>query len=553
MLELRDYQRTCVDLVVQSYEQNPQGEEYLVLPCGAGKTIIFSAIIHTLARVHNCAALILAHRDELLDQAIEKYQYVDSSAIIGKVGGGVHNYGGDVTVGSIATVSRPKHIKNLKALYGTGQGLIIVIDEFHHSQSDGYQRVIKAFPDAFLLGVTATPDRLDRKLLLDGKPPLFQMSIIDMIKRKYLCDMRVIAIRTETSLDDIHTQMGDFNEKELDLAINTPDRNKRIVDAYQEYAAGKRTICFAVTVAHARALEYAFNDAGIPAATITGNTSIDERKKLYAQLRSGEILVLTSVMVLSEGFDETSVECVIMARPTQSRGLFVQCIGRGVRLHPGKKEAIILDITDNCLKHRLMPVNLRKALDMMNLKDDETIEEALAREKEELEEREKQAMVRKLKEKRVKDLQIDLLTSIAWTEHAEGHYSIELPRIKHKLGIIPVKGTDMYYVAAKIHPTNTYQKWTGNQSLEACQQWAEEAALRLLADPSTINLYDTSHPWKQKPISDGQKKMLRWYRIPFSDEMTSGEASRIIDAHQKEIAKRKAAAAARKAQREALG
>ena len=511
----------------------------------SGKTIIFSTIIHTLAREHGLHALIIAHRDELLDQAAEKYRFIDPSAIIGKIGSGIHQYGAEVTVASIATISRPEHLRRLKE---TGYG-IIIIDECHHSMSDGYQRVLEAMKESFVFGVTATPDRLDKKLLFNGKEPLFQLSIIDMIARGHLCDMRAIAIKTEISLDHVSNKMGDFNEKELDLAVNTPARNRRVVEAYQQHANGKRAICFAVTVDHAHALANAFNDHDIKAATITGNTPMSERKELYKQLRTGAIQVLTSVMVLSEGFDETSVECVIMARPTQSRSLYVQCIGRGIRLHPGKTECVILDLTDNCMKHRIAPINLKRAI-QKEILDGETVKEALERRKKEDEEAASRRVTRKLRSKRLEDFQVDLLEKLEWQTQEQGHFVLELPRLKHRIAIIPIADTDLYFVAARLAPEFIAQKWCEPRSLEDCQDLAEERAMMLLNDPSSKKLVDKNAAWRNKPMTDNQKKMFKWYKIPIEFGMSAGQAADIIDVHKAEIEKKKAAKAARKVARE---
>ncbi len=154
--ELRNYQTECINRVLASYEQDRHGQELLVLPTGAGKTIVFCQVIGELNKKYGLNSLIIAHRDELLDQAADKYRMVKPEAIIGKVGSGLHEYGGEVTVASIATISRPEHIKRLKAI---GYGLIIV-DEAHHIAAESYQKVLEALPDAFVLMVTATDDRI---------------------------------------------------------------------------------------------------------------------------------------------------------------------------------------------------------------------------------------------------------------------------------------------------------------------------------------------------------------------------------------------------------
>lgn len=196
---LRPYQQEAVQAVLKAYKQNPRGQELIVMATGGGKTIVFSSVIDTLAREYGLNALIIAHRDELLNQAADKYRMIKPHAIIGKVGSGIHQYGGEVTVASIATISRSDHLKSLKALYGTGNKLIIIIDEAHHQASESYQRVLQTLPDAFVLSVTATPDRLDKKQIINKKP-LYQATIIDLIEQGYLCDMRAIAIKDRKSV-----------------------------------------------------------------------------------------------------------------------------------------------------------------------------------------------------------------------------------------------------------------------------------------------------------------------------------------------------------------
>lgn len=550
--ELRDYQQECVELVVASYANNPSDEELVVLPCGAGKTVIFSEITAELNRRHGVNALVVAHRDELLDQAAEKYRNAKPGAIVGKVGGGVHEYGGEVTVAGVMTVSGAKHIKRLKALYGTGKGLLIIIDEAHHVVARSYQVVLEALPDAFVLKVTATPDRLDKKPI-STKLAIFSRSIIWMIEQKYLCDARAIAIRTEVSLDEIRNMAGDFNERELDLAINTPTRNKRVVDAYQEHANGKRAICFGVTVNHAEALAYMFNEHGVNAAVVEGDTPIEERKRIYEAFRRGEILIICNVLVLTEGFDEPLVECVIMARPTQSRALYIQCFGRGLRLAEGKKECIVLDLTDNCLKHKITPINLKRAIDI-NMKDGESAEEALARvEKEQEDAREKQAQIRKLKETRKKDVIVNLLEKMEWKEGKDGMYILEVGIEKHRLAIVPCPSVELfpqYDIWARLAPDFKAQKWLGGQTLEDCVEHANKKARMIMSEPQSAKWLDKLSPRQQELATEKQKQFLDWKKISYQDNITKGEAGDLIDNWVMEQNKRMAAKAARKAQRE---
>ncbi len=527
---LRPYQQECVQRVLAAYEHDRHGEELLVLPTAAGKTVIFSQVIAQLSDQYGVLALIIAHTDELLTQAAEKYRQVKPAAIIGKVGGGSYNYGGEVTVASIDTICRPNHLATLKRM---GYGLVVV-DEAHRSCAPKYQRVLQALSRVFVLKVTATPDRLDGKPI-SQKPPLYSSHILEMIEQGYLCDMKAIAIRTETSIDGLRTERGDYREKELEMLVDTPQRNRRVVEAYIDHALSRRAICFAVTVEHAHHLATAFNAAGIPAAAVSGETRPASRKQLYRALRAGSLQVLTNALVLTEGFDLPQVECVIMARPTASRALFVQCLGRGLRLAPTKRDCIVLDLTDNCLKHRLEPQNLSKALGK-DLPDGASVLETIRREAEEEETRTRSAsanlLVRRLKDTRAQDLAIDIKARLNWQEQANGVFLLEVEPYKHRILLIPsCSGDGSYAVWAELAPTFTRQRWLASAPLGWAQEHAERQARLLQASEKKRVLVDRTAAWRSLPV-DPQSKQASWLRmfaIPHWESLTRGEASDILD------------------------
>jgi superfamily II DNA or RNA helicase len=548
MIELRPYQEECVRLVLEAFEKDRSGYEIIVIPTGGGKTVCFGQVANDIQKKHGGNVLIIAHREELISQAADKYRMIRPEAIIGKVGSGVHEYGCEVTVASIQTICRPNHIEKLQSI---GFNLIVV-DEAHHIASKSYQDVLKALPEAFVLGVTATPDRLDKKDILKGKQPLFSKNIIDMVQEGYLCNFKAIAIQTHVSLDSVNTSMGDFNEGELNDAVNTAARNNLIVQKYREHTDGKRAACFCVTIAHADALCDAFNESGVPASVIKGTTPIEERKRIYHDFHIGKILILCTVMVCTEGWDEPLVEVIILARPTQSAGLFKQMFGRGLRLAPGKKECILLDITDNCLNHRLSPQNLKKAI-VKHLNDNETLLEAMEREKVENEER--QIQIRKLKEKRLKDIHIDLFEKLEWKELPNGVYLLEIGPERHKIALSPSKSNpELYYVQFKRAPYNsstdkaTLLSENGPVPIDWAQQTAESHARKIIARPDSVFWIDKVNPSKKRfdPITEAQKKMMDWKKIPHHDEMTKGEASDLIQSYMDKKEKEKAAKQARK-------
>ncbi len=306
LITLRPYQEICVERVLDAYQRTPKGgRALLVLPTGGGKTLVFAET----ARRLGLTTLIIAHRQELLQQAADKFRMIDSTTMIGQVGAGRHEWGAPITVASVQTISRPEH---LKALTRFGYDLVIV-DEAHHSAASGYQAVLDVLPDAFVLGVTATPDRLDKQSIehIFGAP-IFSSSIIDMIEQGYLSNLRAIAIPTTTSLDGLHTQDGDFKLDELEVAVDTPERNERIVNAYLKHCSGRQGLCFAVTVAHAEHLTETFTTLGVPASLVSGETPPEERKRILHDYERGTLQVLCNVGVLTEGYDCLDVETEIL-------------------------------------------------------------------------------------------------------------------------------------------------------------------------------------------------------------------------------------------------
>ncbi len=525
LIKMRPYQETCIMRVLAAYHKQPQGGKALiVLPTGGGKTIVFTE----LARRLGLTTLIIAHRQELLHQAADKFRLVDPTAIVGQVGAGLHEYGAPITVASIQTLSRPEHLEKLQQF---GYGLVI-IDECHHSAASGYQAVLNALPHAFVLGVTATPDRLDNQSIerIFGEP-LYEASIIDMVEKGYLCDLRAIAVHTATSLDALHTQAGDFKQDELEEVIDTPERNRRVVNAYLEHCQGRQALCFAVTVDHAFHLMQAFLSVGVAAGMVSGETPAKERIATLKAYERGEITVLCNCGVLTEGYDCPETSCIIMARPTQSRSLYVQCVGRGTRPAPGKENCIILDITDNCLKHRLQPQALSKAL-AIPLLEGESILEGKLRTKQEDEERDKRERLTKVS-KRVEDLAVDVLARLDWKRQRNGGYILEVGPLKHRILLNPSEEMVGYYsVWAKLAPSFTLQPWMKKEApLGWAQQYAERQARTILADPQKVKFLDRTAPWRCLPVEIESKQAyhLRRFGVNITDDMTKGEAADLLD------------------------
>jgi hypothetical protein len=230
---------------------------------------------------------------------------------------------------------------------------LIIVDEAHHATAREWRRVIEHFNPLLTLGLSATPERSD------GAPLSSLFSIIaysagiqDAVNAGALTTPIALVIKTGVNLDQVKRQRGDFDQHELQSALNTRNRNRIILDAFKQHAGDRKTICFTAGVQHARDLALLFREHGIRATSIAGNDA-NRREKLDA-LRKGTHQVSFNAALLVEGFDDPTIDCVLMARPTHSRVLYTQAIGRALRTYPGKADALIVDFSDASTKHRLV-------------------------------------------------------------------------------------------------------------------------------------------------------------------------------------------------------
>lgn len=338
-LTLRPYQQECVDAVFKS----KVNQNLISLPTGCGKTIIFSEI----ARQYGKKCLILAHRDELIQQAYEKVQWVWDTASIGIIKAEIHEPDNDVVVASVQSMNQRRLDRLGKSDFG-----LVITDEAHHAAAVSYKRVydwVGCLPkqnEVILhVGVTATPNRTDKKLLGDIFTNIaYEGDILDFIPN-YLSDLQIIRRESGIILDGISRSANDLNCHELSDALNTPEGNKMVVDAYKEVASDcKSTIAFCADIAHIHGLTQEFIDNGIKACGIDSTMKLETRRKILKQFYDGHIQVLVNCGILTEGFDCPQVDCILLVRPTRSELLLRQMIGRGTRLYPGKEKCKVVDI-----------------------------------------------------------------------------------------------------------------------------------------------------------------------------------------------------------------
>ena len=342
MLDLRDYQLRAVEAVRDSFRAGKR-RPLLVAPTGAGKTVIFSYITHNASQ-KGLRTTILVHRAELLTQthkALERMNVPHGLVAAGKTPNPTHV----VQVASVQTL-----VRRLDKF--TTPDLIIV-DEAHHATAGSWQKVIDAYPSAKVLGVTATPQRLDGKGLSNAFDDLIRgPEVMDLISQGWLCRPVYYAPST-VDMSGAKTTGGDYNRADAEHRVDKPTITGDAVTHYQRLCPGVPAVAFCTSIKHAEHVAQAFNAAGYKAAVLDGNLDPVERAARVHALANGRLHILTSCDIISEGFDLPLVTTAILLRPTQSLSLHLQQVGRVLRPAPGKDRAFILDHVGNCLRHGL--------------------------------------------------------------------------------------------------------------------------------------------------------------------------------------------------------
>ena len=367
-MELRPYQETARQKVQEEWKEGKK-RTLLVLPTGTGKTIVFSKIIEDRVKKGE-RVLVIAHRGELLEQASDKlYKSTGLKTATEKAEQTSLGSFYRVVVGSVQTLQREKRLNQFPPEYFD----TIVIDEAHHAISDGYQRVLKHFEDANVLGVTATPDRGDMRNLGSYFESLaYEYSLPEAIKSGYLSPIKALTIPLKLDLSNVKQQAGDFSTKDLGTALDP--YLEQIAEEMKKQCFNRKTVVFLPLVKTSQKFRDILNKHGFKAAEVNGESA--DREQVLKDYEEGKYNVLCNSMLLTEGWDCPSVDCVIVLRPTKVRALYSQMVGRGTRLAPGKKELLLLDFLWHTERHELChPANLIATDEKVAKKMTENIEE----------------------------------------------------------------------------------------------------------------------------------------------------------------------------------
>ena len=334
-MNLRPYQVNAMNAVLSQWDKGAL-RTLLVLPTGTGKTIVFSAI--TSAEVfQGRRVLILAHRQELLDQAADKlYHSTGLKCAVEKAEETCLGSWFRVVVGSVQSLCRPARLAKFPHDYFD----TIIVDEAHHALSSSYQAVLDWFPDARVLGVTATPERGDHKQLGQFfKSLAYEYSLPDAIREGYLCRIRAQCIPLQLDIRSVAISSGDFAAGQVGSALDPylPQIAREIANICQQ----RKTVVFLPLIATSQKFCRILQEMGISAAEVNGES--EERKGILSDFEAGKYQVLCNSMLLTEGWDCPSVSCIVVLRPTKIRGLYCQMIGRGTRICQDKEDLLILD------------------------------------------------------------------------------------------------------------------------------------------------------------------------------------------------------------------
>lgn len=344
-MQLRPYQQEAKSAVFQQWEDG-NSKTLLVLPTGCGKTIVFAKIAEDCVKSGE-RVLILAHRGELLEQAADKIQKACGlGCSVEKAEQSCIGSWYRITVGSVQSLMREKRLSQFNPNYFDK----IIIDEAHHCLSDGYQRVLSYFSAADVLGVTATPDRGDMRNLGQYFDSLaYEYTLPKAIKEGYLCPIKALTIPLQLDLTGVSVQSGDFRAADIDTALDP--YLYQIADEMLEHCADRKTVVFLPLIKTSQKFKDILNSKGFRAAEVNGNSS--DRAEILADFDAGKYNVLCNSMLLTEGWDCPTVDCVIVLRPTKIRSLYSQMVGRGTRLAAGKTELLLLDFLWHSERHEL--------------------------------------------------------------------------------------------------------------------------------------------------------------------------------------------------------
>ncbi|MDC4240066.1 DEAD/DEAH box helicase [Clostridium tertium] len=473
-MELRDYQ---IEALNKIKEMNKGSKNIIEIATGGGKTIIFSKLVAE----NEGRSLIIIDQEELLQQTVDKLSYFTDEKI-GRVKGVLNEVSDRILVGTRQSITYPGSDR-MERILANGEIDYLIIDECHIALEQ-QKKIIEKIGAKYVLGFSATPFANGTEKVYDNI--LYKKDILKLVKQGYLVSPRCLVCESNVNLDGISMTLGDFNQKELNETIDIEDRNKFIVKKWVEYASDRMaTIVFCSSIDNAKNIRDEFKKAGINCESVDSDLDSKEREDILRRFEEGEIKVLCNVNILTKGVDITRVDCIIEATPTRSLMKYIQQIGRSLRLHEGKKDALILDITDNCKKHRLINCNTA-----FGLKDGEDILEMEERIKKEAEiekldrlEKEEQERIRKLKEEELIMKEIELFNESIFNVRENSIYDWYFNKIGNvDVAILKANKDIDFYIVSRDNNYTSYKRIQGEGYTYKLETISESNSLKELQE-----------------------------------------------------------------------
>lgn len=552
----RPYQTDAGTALVTEYDKGVRRMLY-VMATGTGKTICFARAYDLMKSRLPGQMLVLAHTEELVDQNLEKIQAVNPNITVGKeMAGEYSDPNVDVISASVATLGRAG-TKRLEK-FNVEKIDKVIVDEAHHATAESYQRVLnwsgcrKPDTNKLLLGVTATPNRTGESLDTVFEKVAYVYSLRQAIQDGWLVEIRGYRVTTDTSLDGLEKTHGDYASGVLAETVNTPGRNRQIVNAWKKKGENRQTLAFCVDISHAKKLCEEFTTAGVDAEAIWGDDP-DRTEKLRLH-REGKIKVLCNCSVLLEGYDDPSIACIILARPTLSHILFTQMVGRGTRLQPTfgnlklygpidpaisvKKDLIVLDIVDSTIHNSLVTLPTLMGLpNVLGLDGQEITSAAALLEAAQVE----NPTIDFSKLESLDDIktliqsvnmfeirfpkEVEQNSDLIWFRAIDGGYKMIVP----KTGVVRIKENllSQWEITGDLND----QEFHGVRgSFEEAIKIADEQ-IRKRASNMAMQCILREATWHNKPVTKNQKTMLGRlfpHKVFSWENMNSGQASKII-------------------------
>lgn len=515
-VELRPYQSEAI-AAYRAALGNGLRRGVIALPTGTGKTVLGLSLGKQLAK----RVLWLAHRDELIYQPVKTLRAIAPEIIPGVVKANKNEYRRDFVFASVQTAQNTKRLRNLQGFD------LVVADECHHATAPSWRKVLEhvgCFRDGGppLLGLTATPERTDN-IALDAvfERIVYSLQLPEAVRRGYLVEPTFRYHKLNVDLSKVKVTGGDFNGGALDVALAEAGIVDAVCEAYDERADDRKTIIFTVSVQQAEAIAAKLRKRGVRAQPISGEMDLDLRRRRLREFAEDKVRVLVNCMVLTEGFDEPSVDCVIMARPTQSKSLYLQCIGRGLRLHPGKEDCLIVDMVGNSERHTLMqapvlfghPPHEKKSAECDNVSE-RTPEGAY--------EYQQNALTRQLEA----HAEPTTRRALKWVKAANG---FALSAGTGGTLIVRKADGDNYHVIVVAVPGEDAPLWLSTEpvSLELATGLAEDYVRRCEATRLVL-ASGAMASWRQQPATERQVEALRRWKVPTRAGLTKGEAADLL-------------------------